>query len=32
MKLNELLKVIHNYQNIEVYNGKSIIYRENQKS
>lgn len=31
MKLNELLKVIHNYQNIEVYNGESIIYRGNSK-
>lgn len=31
MKLNELLKVIHNYQNIKVYNGESIIYSGNSK-
>lgn len=31
MKLNELLKVIHNYQNIKVYNGENIIYSGNSK-
>lgn len=31
MKLNELLKVIHKYQNIKVYNGESIIYSGNSK-
>ena len=31
MKLSELLKVIHNYQNIKVYNGESIIYSGNSK-
>ena len=31
MKLNELLKVIHHSQNIEVYDGESIIYRGNSK-
>ncbi len=26
MKVNELLKVIHKFQNIEVYNGENLLY------